>query len=108
MTKKLCNIIGARLNDISFTVTDKVNVSFVLNCTSQGGPVNEMLWHHIYNSQQSTIQNSNQFPLLADETTGLYFSTLTVYGRIKGTYRCSTTNELNEIHMKKEYTVDGK
>ena len=87
-------------------MTDEVNVSFVLNCTSQGGPVNQMLWHH--NSQQSPIQNSSQFPLLADERMGLYFNTLTVYGRINGTYKCSITNEFNDIHMGEEFTVDGK
>jgi hypothetical protein len=104
MTKSYA--LGARLNDISFTVTDEVNVNFVLNCTSQGGPVNQMLWQ--YDSQQSPIQNSNPFPLLADESMGLYFSILTVYGRINGTYRCSITNEFNDTHMEKEYTVDGK
>ena len=87
-------------------MTDEVNVSFVLNCTSRGGPVNQMLWHN--NSQQNPIQSSNRFPRLANETTGLYFSTLTVYGRTKGTYRCSITNESNDIHMSKEFTVDGK
>ena len=85
-------------------MTDEVNVSFDLNCTSQGGPINQMLWQR----DDQPIQNSNRFPLLADESMGLYYNTLTVHGRKKGEYRCNITNEFNDTLVAKEYTVDGK
>ena len=98
-----CCLTGAYLN-ISFNVTDEVNVSFVLNCISEGGPINEMLWQR---DDRGLIQNSNRFPLLADGRMGLYLSTLIVYGRMSGNYICCITNEFNDTLMKKEYRIDG-
>ena len=96
--------IGARLDEISFTVTDELNISFVLNCSSQSGPVNKMLWLH----NDESIQNSNPFPILADAQIGLYYNTLTIYGRLTGKYACEITNEFNVTIMVKKYEVDGK
>ena len=95
--------IGASLNNISFTVTNEVNISFVLNCTSQGGPVNEMFWLH----DNQPIKNSNHFPILTDGRMGVYFNTSNVYGQMIGRYSCKITNEFNDTLMEKEYRVDG-
>ena len=80
------------------------DVSFDLNCTSQGGTVNQMLW--LRNGEP--IQNSSQFPILADAAIGLYYNTLTVHGRLNGIYTCEITNELDNNIMVKEYNVESK
>ena len=90
--------------NISFTVTNEVNISFVLECISQGGPVNEMLWLH----DDQHVQNSNRFPILSNAGIGQYYSTLAIYGQQTGKYSCEITNESNGTIMVKEYEVEGK
>lgn len=102
MTKKNY-VIGARLNNILFTVIDEVNISFVLTCTSRGGPVNKMLWLR----DDKEVQNSNHFPILSDAGAGLYYSTLAINGTQIGEYSCKITNETNGTIMVEEYEVKG-
>lgn len=97
------HLIGAHLNDITFTVTDEVNVSFDLNCTSQGGPVNQMLWLH----DDREVQNSSHFPILLDAGAGVYYSILAIDGPLLGKYSCMITNETNGTIGVKDYEVTG-
>lgn len=91
--------------DISFIVTEEVvNVSFDLNCTSQGGPVKGMLWLH----ENEPINHTNHFPTLADAKIGLYYNFLSVHGRMTGTYTCRITDEMNNMINDTSQNVQGK
>ena len=63
--------------------------SFLLNCTSKGGPVNQMQW--LYNN--NLINNSNPYPVLANAEMGQYNSMLLVSERITGHYQCRIIDE---------------
>ena len=84
---------------------DVVNISFGLNCTSQGGPVNKMLWLY---ENEIIINHTNHFPTLADAKKGLYHNSLYVHGRQIGTYTCRIPDEMNRIISYTEYTVVRK
>ena len=75
------------MNRIMFV--PKTSTSFLLNCTSIGGPVNQMQWSH----NNIPIQNSNPYPVLANAGMGLYYNTLLVNERMIGQYQCRITDE---------------
>ena len=68
-----------------------MSISFVLNCISMGGPVNQMMWL----LDGAPVPNSSLYPILADAEEGLYYNTLSVYGRKVGNYSCIVTDGLN-------------
>lgn len=92
----------ARVN-ISIIVTDPINVMFVLNCTSVGGPVSQMIW--MVNG--SADDSSSSFPILSDAVNGRYHNTLIVYGRKVGNYSCYITDGNGLIINKQFHLVTG-
>ena len=67
-----------------------------------GGPISQMLW-----LENNTTTDYNPFPVLADEQSGLYYSTLMIEGRRTGNYTCKITNETNVNIMMKSFRVKG-
>ena len=102
----ILHFLGARLNDILFDVFSStfVNISFNLNCSSEGGPVNQMLWLH----NDEPVEYSSHFPTLANAETGLYYNYLSVHGRMTGRFTCRITNELNMTIESMNHEVKGK
>ena len=83
------NIIAVPEVTLMYTLTNDVDITFVLNCTSIGIPVSQMTWR----VNGSQIENSNPFPILADAEEGRYFSTLS--RETEGNYSCVATNGIN-------------
>ena len=73
---------------LMYTLTNDVDVTFVLNCTSVGVPISRMAWQ----VNDSPIEDSDPFPILADAVEGHYFSTLS--SQMEGDYSCVVTNWL--------------
>ena len=90
------------ISPITFNLIDDVIINFVLNCTSMGGPVNQMVW--LLND--TSVPNSSPYPILADAEEGLYYNTLHVHGRMNGIYCCKITDPLTV--MMANYTVESK
>ena len=74
---------------LTYNLTNDVNITFVLDCTSVGVPVSWMAWQ----VNGSPIEDSDPFPILADAVEGRYFSTLS--RETEGDYSCVVTNWLN-------------
>lgn len=68
-----------------------------------GSPVNQMQWLH----NNSSLQNSNPYPVLANAEIGLYYSTLLVNEQIMGLYQCRITDELGMKTNETSYEVKG-
>ena len=51
--------------------------------------------------------NYNTFPVLANEQTGLYYSTLQIEGRRTGRYTCKISNETDENINMTSFQVEG-
>jgi hypothetical protein len=83
---------------------DVVNISFDLNCTSQGGPVNEMLWLY----QDEPVYHANHFPTLENAKIGLYYNSISVQRRQTGLYTCRITDAMNETINRTRHDVKGK
>ena len=97
--------LGSPSINVSFDLTDDVNTVFILNCTSMGRPIYQMLW---LLDNTSLFDNYDPFPTLVDAETALYYSILQVHGRKLGTYSCLTTNEHNVSISSEHYIVRGK
>ena len=96
--------LAAQLNNlgISFDLIDDLNISFILTCTSMGGPISQMLWQHNGN----VVPSSSPFPVLVDAENGLYYSTLHIDTRIAGVYSCMIMDGLN-FSLIENHTVQG-
>ena len=90
--------------DISFNLTNEVNISFVLNCTSKGGPVSQMLWF----LNEAPLSNVSHFPTLVNAGKGIYYSTISIAGRVTGNYGCKITDEYNVTVANKSYKIESK
>ena len=89
---------------IIFNLRDPINLRFVLNCTSVGRPVSQMVWM----VDGSDLSNSSSFPILSDMASGEYYSTLVIYGRKIGNYSCHVTDDQDATIGKQYHTVTGK
>ena len=88
--------------NLTFEVIDPLNVTFQLNCTSVGRPINRMIWRYNYSNIESI------FPVLSDAESGTYHGILVVKGREIGHYTCSVTDENGETVSQRHLTVSGK
>ena len=78
------------------------SVTFSLTCTSNGGPINTMVWEKDF----ITVPGSNIYPDLNNSNTATYTNTLQVSGRESGNYTCKIADG-NSLSLSESLIVQG-
>lgn len=63
-----------------------------------------MLWF----LDDAHLSNISPFPTLVNAEEGIYYSTLSVSGRMTGNYECKVTDAYNHTVANESYKVEGK
>ena len=111
---KLCCITKFILLAICFNIIGNLRLSggmnftlnsdnqFTLTCVSTGGPATTVIWtrNPYYYSTSATVTEGTD-TILYDTLAAQYNHTLTVTGRIFGTYTCTVANDISRVMTSK-------